>query len=65
MILIRIGPKVFLELRRLLTEDKNIKQIHEAIDIIDHIIWNFKDYSMEKISLMKLMGILEKKLLNR
>ena len=51
MILIRIGPKVFPELNKLLAEDKNIKQIHEAIDIIGHITWNFKDYSMEKILL--------------
>ena len=51
MILIRIGPKVFPELGRLLAEDKNINQIHEAIDVIGHITWNFKDYSMEKILL--------------
>ena len=51
MILIRIGTKVFPELCKLLTEDKNINQIHEAIDIIGHITWNYKDYSMEKILL--------------
>ena len=51
MILVRIGPKVFPELEKLLAEDKNIKQIHEAIDIIGHITWNFEDYSMEKILL--------------
>jgi HEAT repeat protein len=51
MILIRIGPKVFPELKTLLADDKNIKQIHEAIDIIGHITWNFKDYSMEKVLL--------------
>jgi hypothetical protein len=51
MILIRIGPKVFPELEKLLSEDKNIYQIHEAIDIIGHITWNFKDYSMEKVLL--------------
>ena len=48
MILIRIGTKVFPELKKLLVEDKNIKQIHEAIDIIGHITWNYRDYSMEK-----------------
>jgi hypothetical protein len=51
MILIRIGPKVFQELQRILIEDKNKNQIHEAIDIIGHITWNFKDYSMEKVLL--------------
>ena len=48
MILIRIGPKVFPELKELLVEDENIKQIHEAIDIIGHITCNFNDCSMEK-----------------
>jgi len=48
MILIRIGAKVFPELKKLLTEDKNTKQIYEAIDIIGHITWNYKDYGMEK-----------------
>ena len=48
MILIRIGAKVFPALNKILTEDKNANQIHEAIDIIGHITWNFKDYSMEK-----------------
>jgi HEAT repeat protein len=51
MILIRIGPKVFPEMKRLLAEDKNMNQIHEAIDIIGHITWNFEDYCMEKILL--------------
>ena len=48
VILIRIGPNVFSELKKMLVEDKSIKQIHEAIDIIGHITWNFNDYSMEK-----------------
>ena len=48
MILIRIGPKVFPEIKKLLTEDKDVKQIHEAIDILGHITCNFSDYSMEK-----------------
>jgi hypothetical protein len=47
-ILIRIGPKVFPEINKLLMENKNINQITEAIDIIGHITWNYKDYSMEK-----------------
>jgi hypothetical protein len=47
MILIRIGPKVFPDLKKLLTEDTNVKQIYEGIDIIGHITWNYKDYSME------------------
>ena len=51
MILIRIGPKVFPELTKLLTEDKNTIQIYQAIDIIGHITWNFRDFSMEKILL--------------
>jgi hypothetical protein len=46
-ILIRIGPKVFPEINKLLAEDKNINQIYEAIDVIGHITWNYKDYSME------------------
>ena len=48
MILSRIGPKVFPELKKLLTLDKNRNQINEAIDIIGHITWNFNDNSMEK-----------------
>jgi HEAT repeat protein len=47
-ILIRIGPKVFPELKKILLEDKNINQIPEAIDVIGHITCNHKDYSMEK-----------------
>jgi HEAT repeat protein len=47
MILIRIGPKVFPEIKKLLVEDKNMDQIYEAIDVIGHITWNYKDYSME------------------
>jgi HEAT repeat protein len=47
-ILIRIGPKVFPEIKKLLEEDKNINQIYEAIDVIGHITWNYHDYSMEK-----------------
>ena len=48
MILVRMGTKVFPELKKLLTEDKNTVQIYEAIDVIGHITWNFNDYSMEK-----------------
>jgi hypothetical protein len=48
MILIRIGPKVLKKKKKLLIEDKNPVQIHEAIDIIGHITWNYKDYSMEE-----------------
>ena len=48
MILIRIGPKVFPELKKLLRKDKNAEQINEAIDIIGHIARNFNDCSMEK-----------------
>ena len=49
MILIRIGPKVFPELKKMLVEDKKINQIHEAIDLIGHITGNYRDYSMEKV----------------
>lgn len=48
MILIRIGPKVFSALKKLLIEDSSPAQINEAIDIIGHITRNFHDYSMEK-----------------
>lgn len=48
MILIRVGPSVFSELEKLLAEDTNLKQIYEAIDIIGHITWNYRDFSMEK-----------------
>jgi hypothetical protein len=47
-ILIRIGPKVFPELHKLIFENRNINQITEAIEVIGHITWNYKDYSMEK-----------------
>jgi hypothetical protein len=50
-ILIRIGPKIFPKIKKLLEEDKNINQIYEAIDIIGHITWNYQDYSMEKVLL--------------
>jgi hypothetical protein len=49
MILIRIGPEVFPEFKRILFENKNMKLIHEAIDVIGHITWNFKNYEMEDI----------------
>jgi hypothetical protein len=51
MILIRIGPKVFPEITKLLLDDKNMNKIHEAIDVIGHITWNYMDYSMEEILL--------------
>lgn len=51
MILIRIGPVVFPSLETLLAEDTNKNKIHEAIDIIGHITWNFKDYRMENVLL--------------
>jgi hypothetical protein len=46
-ILIRIGPKVFPELKKIISENKNLKQIYEAIDVIGHITWNYKNYEME------------------
>jgi hypothetical protein len=46
-ILIRIGPRVFPELKKILLENKNHVQIYETIDIIGHITWNYKDYSLE------------------
>ncbi len=46
-ILIRIGPGVFSELKKLLQENKNRKQITEAVDVIGHVAWNFHDFSME------------------
>ena len=51
MILVRIGPKVFPELRKTLLDDKNLNQIYEAIDVIGHITWNYRDFSMEEILL--------------
>jgi hypothetical protein len=48
-ILIRIGPQVFPELKRITLEDKNINQTMEAIDVIGHITWNYKNYEMENI----------------
>jgi hypothetical protein len=47
-VLIRIGPEVFSELGKILLEDKNISKIPEAIDVIGHITWNYKNYEMEK-----------------
>jgi hypothetical protein len=41
-ILIRIGPKVFPELKKIIMENKNINQIMETIDVIGHITWNYK-----------------------
>ena len=48
-ILIRIGPKVFPYLRKIILENKNVDQIMEAIDVIGHITWNYKNYEMENI----------------
>ena len=45
MILIRIGPKVFPELKRILLENKNTNQIPEAIDVIGHITWKYNPNS--------------------
>jgi hypothetical protein len=47
-ILIRIGPRIFPEIKNILLRDENPRQIHEAIDIIGHITWNYKNYSLEK-----------------
>lgn len=48
-ILIRIGPAVFPELKKLLLENINKKQIAEAIDVIGHIAWNHKNHDMDNI----------------
>jgi hypothetical protein len=50
-ILIRIGPEVFSELKKIIMENKNINQIYEAIDVIGHITWNYRNYEMENILL--------------
>jgi hypothetical protein len=42
---------VLLELKKLLQNDKDINQITEAIDVIGHITWNYKNYEMERILL--------------
>ena len=49
MVLIRIGPKTFPELKRIILENRNLEQIHEAIDVIGHITWNYENYEMEEI----------------
>jgi hypothetical protein len=48
-ILIKIGPNAFPELKEIIFENKNLRQIYEAIDVIGHITWNYKNYEMEKI----------------
>ncbi len=47
-ILIRIGPVVFPQLKNILLENKDKKQIYEVIDVIGHITWNYQDYRMEE-----------------
>jgi hypothetical protein len=47
-ILIRIGPAVFPELEKIITENTNTSQVYEAIDVIGHIAWNYRDYRLEK-----------------
>ncbi len=54
-ILIRIGPIVFKEIRKIIATG-NRDQILEAIDVVGHVTWNFQDYSCEGI----LIGLLEK-----
>jgi hypothetical protein len=48
-ILIRIGPKTFPELKKIIMDNKNINQIMETIDVIGHITLNYKNYEMENI----------------
>ena len=47
MVLIRIGPEVFHGLKTIILENKDMNQIPEAIDVIGHITWNYKNYEME------------------
>jgi hypothetical protein len=47
-ILIRIGPKVFPELKKIIRENKNANQISESLEVIGHITGNYKNYEMEK-----------------
>jgi hypothetical protein len=49
-ILIRIGPSTFPYLKRVFLE-KNTPALSEAIDVIGHVTFNHKDYSMEKLLL--------------
>jgi hypothetical protein len=49
--LIRLGPKVFPELKKIIMENKDLAQIAETIEVIGHITWNYKNYEMEKILL--------------
>ncbi|MDR3343777.1 MAG: hypothetical protein LBT14_13560 [Treponema sp.] len=48
-ILIRIGPKVFPEIKEIIKLNKNHNQITELIDVVGHISWNFNDTSLENI----------------
>jgi hypothetical protein len=48
-ILIRIGTRVFPELKKILVENENKIQIPNAIDVVGHITWNYKDYSLENV----------------
>jgi ribosomal protein S8 len=48
-ILIRIGPSVFPELKKILLENKNKIQIPNAIDVVGHVTWNYNDYSLENV----------------
>ena len=48
-ILIRIGPKIFSELKKVILENKNTDQIMESIDVIGHITWNYRNYEMANV----------------
>jgi hypothetical protein len=46
-ILIRLGPTVFPELKKIILHNTTTHQVTEAIEVIGHITRNYKDYSLE------------------